>query len=49
MHSDIGPFSKAISSPFTTWVANDHGFLNKGQCLKLIGAGFFIFVPVFVT
>ena len=30
-------------------LANDHGFLNWGQYLKLIGAGFFIFVLVFVS
>jgi len=31
------------------WLANDHGFLNWGQYLKLSGAGFFIFVLVFVS
>ena len=32
-----------------TGLANDHGFLNQGQYLKLVGAGFFISVLVFVS
>jgi len=43
-------FSKAISSPIYNggWQVTTDSYI-RAQYLKLIGAGFFIFVPVFVS
>ena len=48
--SEIRPFSKAISSPIYNrgWQMTTDSEI-RGQYLKLIGAGFFIFVLVFVS
>ena len=45
----FGHFQRLSPPPIIMGLANDHGFLNLGQYLKLIGAGFRIFVPVFVS
>jgi len=48
--SEIWPFSKAISSPIYNggWQMTTDSYI-RAQYLKLIGAGFFIFVLVFVS
>ena len=48
--SEILPFSTAISSPIYNggWQMTTDSYI-KGQYLKLIRAGFLIFVLVFVT
>jgi len=41
---------KCYLLPHLQWeLANDHGFLNWGQYLQLVGTGFLIFVLVFVS
>jgi len=48
--SEIRPFSKTISSPIYNggWQMTTDSLI-RGQYLKLIGAGFFISFPVFVS